>query len=523
VFSDLASRNEILEFNYQAKIDEKYVVNVWRNTSFEVYEKLIVSFLSQVGMQASFNYSGYDTSFDLRTRQKEVDLDLFLVDARELATKDLLEILNLRLSELKSQLVSRVLVCLITEGISLVEVAKIDSFIADNPELNFVQLNSGLSDEILTNFIDTRLSEITGTSVSGKWHVRVAREIALKGIFRTLNRKLKLIAVDFDNTLVLGTVAEDPEENIKVGEFQVALINKLTAAKESGILIALVSRNVEEDVVDLLAKRNDLGIDIKLFDFRYCSWEPKDLLLKKLFELTRIAPDACLFIDDNPMEILRVTSSFPEIKYVLAGEENAAKNALDCLVNFNVGKEISREDKIRAKDIHSNAIRESLFTQQGSGTYKDVLDPQLNYYSIDDALLQRAYELSNKTNQFNLSLSRFTINQLNDMRQDKSIHIVLASLEDKLSDSGIISLLVFTASSREELTIMEFAVSCRAIGRGLENEIFENSIKHAIPPEIGIKTRVNLLFKAGPRNSPVLDWLQHNAEISSSNKYIKYV
>ena len=521
VFSDLASRNQILEFSNQDEIDEIYAINVWRNTSFEVFEKLVASFLSQVGMKASFNYSGYDSSFDLRTRQKEVSLDVFFVDIRELEGKDILEILDLRLHELKSQLVSRVLVCLITEGVSNIDAANIDTFIADNPDFDFINLSSDLSDEISSNFIDERLSEVTGSPVSGKWHVRVAREIALKGLFNSLNSGLKLLAVDFDNTLVLGTVAEDPQESIKVGEFQTALIEKLTMAKESGILIALVSRNVEEDIVELLAKRSDLGIDIKLFDFIFCSWEPKDLLLNKLLELTRIAPDACLFIDDNPMEILRVTSNFPSMRYVLAGEGPSAKNALGCLVNFRRRKELSREDKIRAKDIHSNAVRENLFTQQGSGSYKDLLEPHLKYFLIDESLLQRAYELSNKTNQFNLCLSRLSVNQINEMRQNDSIHIVLASLEDKLSDSGIISLLVFAESSKNELDIMEFAISCRAIGRGLENEIFENSIKYALPSKIETKTRVNLPFKQGPRNLPVIDWLNQNTISSSSNIYMK--
>jgi FkbH-like protein len=118
--------------------------------------------------------------------------------------------------------------------------------------------------------------------------------------------------------------------------------------------------------------------------------------------------------------------------------------------------------------------------------------------------LTRLHELSQKTNQFNLNLRRFSEVDIAQMLDAPDHRMVLIHLSDRLSDSGPIGLLVARRQG-DTLAILELAISCRALGRGLEDLIVAEAVR-AIQVELPA-ARIEFLHHTGPRNGPAREWL----------------
>jgi FkbH-like protein len=118
--------------------------------------------------------------------------------------------------------------------------------------------------------------------------------------------------------------------------------------------------------------------------------------------------------------------------------------------------------------------------------------------------ITRLYELSQKTNQFNLNLERFSEVEMARLLQSPDHRVAVIGLSDRLSNSGLIGLLVAHRED-ETLAVRELAISCRALGRKLENPIVAEAIR-AILRELPSR-EVCFFYRTGPRNNPAREWL----------------
>ncbi len=520
LYSDTVGRNEILAMPISPKEIHQHNINVWRNTGYEPFSKLIEKFLAKVNIKVVLRISGYDSSFDLRTRAKDCDLDIFLIDALLLNSKELIELLKVRFAEIYSGGSHNILLVIISEQSPVSLENDYKQLAEDFPQLLTIFLTKELSEDITSNFIDLRLNEVTSSPISPKWHVRVAREIALRGIYCALTPKTKLLAIDFDNTLISGVIGEDTISELTQNIFQKELINLINFAKTRGIMTALVSRNRKEDVIHVMDERTDFGLTTEMFDFYFCSWEPKESLISDLLGLVRIGADTCIFIDDNPTELIRVKNKHPEIIQILANRNKATTNALSSLLNINTHHTGSNENSLRAADILSNSKRESIFESTNLDEALKILEPVLEFFVDEDKNINRAVELSTKTNQFNLSLSRFAHSEIEYFQKSEYFNVVLGSLRDNLADSGLISLLVVERIGTSEIEVKEFNISCRAIGRGLESAIFEKSLRSISYSRDEYPIKVYVTYKAGPRNSPVLEWMKSLRFLETEGRFV---
>jgi FkbH-like protein len=132
---------------------------------------------------------------------------------------------------------------------------------------------------------------------------------------------------------------------------------------------------------------------------------------------------------------------------------------------------------------------------------------ELNFEKNALTLVPRATELSNKTNQFNFGIKRLTDFEIRSYIENPQASVVLASLKDKYADSGFVSLMCLNLAGEEILFVEEFCVSCRALGRGLEDEIFFGSLLVALQehPSLSFQ-KIQILYREGDRNSPVIEW-----------------
>ena len=164
----------------------------------------------------------------------------------------------------------------------------------------------------------------------------------------------------------------------------------------------------------------------------------------------------------------------------------------------------SKEDVLRTQDIQANQTRNELIKRLSPKEYFEKLEIKLDFYINNKEHIQRITELLNKTNQFILTYARLTLTQVEEAQNNGVV--ITINMSDKLSDSGIIAILVANKSSEGFINLQEMTVSCRALGRNLENimlpKMFELANQH-----LNGNGNILINYKKGPRNMPAINWL----------------
>ena len=468
-------------------------VCVWRNHAFETMAPLINVFLGYCGLQARFWYSAYDDSLQFSPRQ--ADVHVLWLDASRYRLQDGFEAwLQGRLAALRALSPAPVL--------AYVTDAPPPQPAAD-PIPGVLRADSGALAAALGAELYERaeMTVHTGTRLSARALLHAARELGFRYLPCLLQPPLKAIVTDLDGTLYEGVLAEDGAAALHP---RPELQRRLRELKEQGLLLALLSKNEPQDVEELFRIRTDFIL--RPADFAACSisWQGKDQGLRDIAARLNIGMDAMLFLDDNPGELEWVGTHLPEVSTLLAGPDTAAQ--LEWYPGLYRSATLA-EDGLRSADIQANARRRALLCG-GEEEYFRALDMTLTALLRPAARLERMTELCGKTNQFVLSLRRYSAAQLQAYLEDPLQAVVAITLEDRLSDSGLIAVVTARRGADECLEIDEICVSCRALGRRIENFMLTRAFM-ALQDELGSSGRLRLAFTPGPRNAPARTWLEH--------------
>lgn len=479
------SRLQILKYKND-NITKKIKIAVFRNHSFEHMEGMINKFLNASGLMAEFIYSDYDDSFNFSAVDTERDLNLIWIDFSRYNNIDVKTWFLYRINELKSNSKKPIFVYYTGTNISF-----------DNTDNQVIIKNSGLIEkELGADFYDVEKFEYSGTNLSSKASVKIAQELGLKYLPSFFLTPLKAIVVDMDNTLYKGIVGEDGIKGVTPNiEFQKQLLN----LSKSGILLSIASKNEYEDIKKLFEQRTDFPLKWQDFACHNISWESKDKAIINTAKQFNIGTDSILFIDDNLGEINFVKNCIPNVKTLIADE--------DILYKFNLYPLIqrysaSKEDSLRKDDIDANKKRNEILASLNKEEYFKSLQMEIEY-SLDNANnFERAIQLINKTNQFIFSYKRYKSDEILENQ-----HILTISLKDKLSDSGIIGIIV-THREEDILSIDELVVSCRALGRNIEDLMLNKSFEY-LAEKLNTNKEIKFNFILGERNKPAKLWLEN--------------
>jgi len=479
-------------------------VRVHRNHSFEHVVSSAQKWMNWWGRSLEMSIGDYDDSlsFALDDHSKG-DMELVWIDVGRFSEKSISGWLFDRIQALRS--FSTTPIILATVGTDQANRQEIGQKLEGIPaafhcpieEICFLEESEMFS---------ARTAPLTGTRLTDPALMMVARAFACHWIPWALNVHRKAIVIDLDNTLYSGVLGEQGIKDLILTPGYVSLQKTLVQMKERGILLALASRNEESDVKAMFEKRPDFPLRWKDFTARSIGWHDKTLGLREIAENLRIGYESLVFVDDNPGELASIASLFPEVGLVHAHFNPAiTEQTLKFFPGLSKSK-IKVEDKIRKADLEANQERGYLAKKAVSQeAYLHSLEVKLDIYTNRKEQLGRMAELSQKTNQFNLSLQRYSETDLGKMLEDPAVTIATIALRDRLSESGIIGLVVMR-KKEESLEIEELCISCRALGRHLEDLM----IGQALVPVIGNRSdKPSLIFqyKKGPRNSPGLNWL----------------
>ena len=295
----------------------------------------------------------------------------------------------------------------------------------------------------------------------------------------------KCIVLDLDNTLWGGIVGEDGFNKIKLGsqppgntyvEFQKYLLS----LHERGIILAVNSKNNLDDAIEIIKKHPNMVLREKHFGCLKINWNDKVTNLKEIAQELNIGLDSMVFIDDDQVNRDFVRETLPEVLTIeLPKDPSLYVSTLTELNDFHVMK-ITEEDKQRGKMYTQQKMRvESEKNSTSFEEYLKQLNIKIHIKKADEFTIPRISQLTLKTNQFNLTTKRYQEEDIKNFSQDKKKIVGCAQIEDKFGDNGITSAFIVKKDNEEEWVIDTFLLSCRVIGRGVEEGILDYIINEA--------------------------------------------
>ena len=504
LFEGDVSRMELM--SYASTIEPIYRVAVYRNHSFELIENTITPYLEYAGLGVEFLYSDYDDSLSFLELDLTVDLVILWLDLSVYKLSNLNQFIESRIDYLKTCFNGNIVFAACGVDIENLKVAQYKL--------------SKFKDLIGDKFFDLRLEPFSGTKLSHVANLEISRDLGLNYLPALLKPNLKCIVVDLDNTLYNGVLGEDGIDGVVLSEGHRQLQIKLKTLSEHGFFLCIASKNDDRDVVNLFKQRADFPLKIEDFVQIYANWESKSDSINWIAKALNISVDSFLFIDDNLGELMSVLENHPSI-HIIWAKDNASIT-LDVVSNYPglLKLDYKKEDGLRKKDALANQQRLAIKSSLNRDEYIRDLAMEL-VYDIDKlSNVDRITELANKTNQFIFSYQRYSSQEISSLVTNADSTVVTISLSDRLSDSGIIGVVVLT--KQEDTGMLEECfVSCRALGRGIDQAIVLGSIKFAL--EALDVDKLKVAFVEGERNLPAQKFCEeHFAEFVSTSGDFKY-
>ena len=296
-------------------------------------------------------------------------------------------------------------------------------------------------------------------------------------LVRPLTGKIcKALVVDLDNTLWGGVIGEDGLQGIQIGQDYPGAAYRacqrvILDLYQRGVTLAICSKNNPGDALEVLERHPDMLLRPEHFAAVRINWAEKVDNLRQIASELNIGLDALAFLDDSPVERESVRNTLPEV-YVIelpADPMLYAQTLRDCPVFERIS--LSEEDKERGR--YYAEQRQRVVLQQAASSIEEFyysLQMRADIAQAGQLTLPRIAQLTQKTNQFNLTTRRYTEQQLVQMMQDPSICILSLRLADRFGDSGVIGVAI-TRTAGDLCEIDTFLLSCRAISRTVETAL----------------------------------------------------
>jgi FkbH-like protein len=334
----------------------------------------------------------------------------------------------------------------------------------------------------------------------------------------------KCIVLDADNTLWGGIIGEDGLDGIALGDefpgmafrdFQRQLLH----FKSQGVLLAIASKNNEADLWEVFDKHDGMILRRGDISAWAINWQPKSENIIQIAKKLNIGSDSLVFIDDNAMEIEYMRQARPEVASVHLPDEPAdIVPTIQALTYFDT-LEITEEDRQRAAMIAQENERGALGRENlTKEEFQRALKISLSFAPVSPEDLARVTQLINKTNQFNLTTIRRTLDEVRQLSSSPGHRVYALRVEDKFGDYGLTGVVVVDCDDPYRWKIDTLLLSCRILGRGVETALL--AILASEAREAGVMELI-ATFIASAKNSPAAEFLpDHGFKKFKDEKWI---
>ncbi|HUC01319.1 MAG TPA: HAD-IIIC family phosphatase [Candidatus Paceibacterota bacterium] len=317
-------------------------------------------------------------------------------------------------------------------------------------------------------------------------------------------RTKKAIVLDLDNTLWGGIVGELGALGISLGPDYPgnAFVNFQRALREfydRGVILAIASKNNERDVEEVFEKNPNMVLKKDHFAAIRTNWEDKAQNILEIADELNIGTESMIFLDDDPLTRALVRAKLPGVTvpdFSLPPEEYAAfLYQLDLFNQFSLTDEDAQKGKMYAEERQRKEVMKAV------GNVQDYISQLGIVAKVDlngEGFLPRIAQLTQKTNQFNLTTRRYSEADVKKMIADGAF-VFSANVSDKFGDYGTVILAIVIPGSGSEATLDTFLMSCRVMGRGIECSFMDHIIRSIAAR--GIK-KLNASFVPTAKNKP---------------------
>jgi len=333
-------------------------------------------------------------------------------------------------------------------------------------------------------------------------------------------RTAKVIVVDLDNTLWGGIVGEDGITGIKIGpEYPGAAYQALQRAlldlSRKGILLAVSSKNNLDDAMEAIEKHPGMLLRPNHFAAMRINWTDKAQNLREIADELNVGIDTLAFLDDNPFEREQVRAALPEVTVIDLPQNplGYAAAVRDCAVFERL--KLSAEDQQRTEMYAAQRQRAGAEQKfQSKEDFFRFLEQEAELAPVSPMTLARVAQLTQKTNQFNLTTRRYTEAEIAAMAKLPEWQIFSIKVRDRFGDHGLVGVAI-TRDKGEQCEVDTFLLSCRVIGRTVETALLGHLAASAA--QRGRKRLVGY-FIPTKKNAPARDFYeQHGFTRQDSN------
>jgi FkbH-like protein len=382
----------------------------------------------------------------------------------------------------------------------------LSTLVSEIPDAHIVDYAGLVNRHGALNWYDPRMRHYAAAPIAGPMQSMLAAEWvkqlrALRGLAK------KCLVVDLDNTLWGGVVGEDGPLGVKLGptypgsayvEFQRYLLH----LHARGVILGIATKNNAADVDEIFATNEAMLVSQSHFSALEVHWRPKSESLRTIGARLGIGLEHIVFIDDNPVECAEVRQNEPAVTVIcLPPQPERFVEALSREGLFDT-LSISAEDGRRGELYQQRAKAEELRASVASleDYYRD-LQMRIEFAAVDARTLARAAQLTQKTNQFNITTRRSNEGEIARRAADARWIVTTVGVRDRFGDNGVVGLAMAKVDG-QVLDIDTFLLSCRVIGRTVETAMLAYLCDRA--RELGASALTGTIVPTA-KNAPVRD------------------
>jgi FkbH-like protein len=319
----------------------------------------------------------------------------------------------------------------------------------------------------------------------------------------------KVLVLDLDNTVWGGVIGDDGLEGIKVaqgdarGEAHLAVQRLALNLRQRGIVLAVSSKNTDAVAREPFEKHPEMLLKLEHIAVFQANWNDKATNIQAIAEELSLGLDSMVFLDDNPVERGLVRKLLPQVAVPELPEDPAWYARTLAAGGYFEAVTFAGEDLKRAGFYQDNARRANLQKQAGGvDAYLASLEMTITFQPFDATGRARIVQLINKSNQYNLTTRRYTDPEVAEAENDPAVFTLQVRLADMFGDNGMISVLICRPGEARVWEIDTWLMSCRVLGRKVENMVLREILRHA--REAGIEKLAGV-YRPTDRNKLVVD------------------
>ena len=327
-----------------------------------------------------------------------------------------------------------------------------------------------------------------------------------------LSKAKKCIVLDLDNTLWGGIIGEDGIAGIHLGpipegrsfwEFQAYLL----ALFNRGIILAINSKNNLDDALAVFRNHPYMILKEQHFAAIRINWDDKVSNMIEIARELNIGLDAMIFLDDDKLNREMIAAELPDVLVVDMPEDSTLYlKTLAELTDFNT-LQITEEDLSKGKMYAEQRQRDEFQkTVRDISEYLRELDMIVTIEKGTSITIPRISQLTQKTNQFNLTTRRYLEEDIRRFSEDKNWLVLCVDVKDKFGDNGITGVMI-VSMKKEEWHIDSLLLSCRIIGRNVEGALFSYLVEEA--KKKGAK-QISGMYIPTKKNAPAKDFYKRH-------------